>query len=834
MNKLQKTSKKEISTKEINFKNLVPDTSLQGNSLKGLNREQYFAVTFDVNKHLLVLAGAGSGKTKVLVSRYSYLMNTLNLSSENIMAITFTKKAAEEMKTRIRNITGKKLTYNNSWVANFHHICNKILRKNFEKANFKNANFCLIDNEDQKDILKKEICNNSDILSSQIVKFLQICNETNNEKNLRIKNNINYDLNENLDLEFGINIDENIKKIFQIKNLLSLINYFKERGIRANDFLNLANNYLIYKNNYSPYDKNKDKEFLIEYSNLISDFHKNANNIHGENLKVDLFFNAGNFLPINVRNINEQQKCFQIFYEIYKAYENYCFQKDIVDFSESLIRCYELLYTHKDILKIYQNQFKYILIDEFQDTNQLQYRWLTLLYGKNNYLFAVGDDDQSIYKFRGAEIINVKLFNYNFAKNNIIQLEQNYRSTKNILNAANNVIKNNFQRIMDKNLWTKSENGNKINELVFNDANSEARFIVSKIFQRVKEYNTNKFSDFTILYRNNSFSQNLEKHLLKNNIPYLIIGGFKFYERQEIKDALAYIQLCLNPDNDLAFDRVVNVPKRKNGKTLIENIKILSRNNLQSYFKTCQKIINSNYSYKGIKEFISIIEDLQKKSQELENSNLPNKLQELYFYLLQRTKLLTYYAKNEIFENLLKGRTLSNESIIEIIEKVKENGEQDEFNKAENLLELASALNSFEKEDENLDKPLSQLLQDFINYVLFEAIDDDKTIEDKVTLMTVHKAKGLEFPIVYLIGMEEKNFPSFFATTINDLEEERRLMYVAITRAKKELNLSWVTSERNQFLNFKRKVTKSRFLNEIPNELKKINNFNFVPGSYLN
>lgn len=828
--------------------------------LHELNKEQYAAVSSDINKHMLVIAGAGTGKTKALVSRYAFLMEN-HFATDRIMAITFTKKAAEEMQQRISKISRQKLHYHNSWIANFHRIANKILRDNYKAANFDSDNFRLIDRNEQKTLLKNEILSNENLLDADLINFIKICNESENERQKRLQNfydnvinNLGNDNKENqkiqlveykkenkqenkqennkaeiidiatqqiinitnisnisnitnsTDLEkLFLDVDKSTADAFALKQILEDINYFKELGIRADDYLLLANNQYVETTSQNKYTI----EFLSDYANLIYQFNNcEINETNSEKLNkltLELFFKGENKLNMqNIFNTQERMNCYKKFYTIYKAYENYCFQNDIVDFSESLLRCYELLRKNKLLLNKYQQQFKHILIDEFQDTNQLQYRWLALLCNNENYFFAVGDDDQSIYKFRGSDVINIALFNYSYAKNNITNLSQNYRSTKNILNAANAVIKHNKYRIIQKDLWTQSNVGNKLLEYTFYDANDEAAFIVNEIKKQVKVNKKYKYADFAILYRNNSFSQNLEKLLLKNNIPYQVVGSFKFYEREEIKNAVAYLQLTANPNDNIAFLRVINIPKRKNGKVVINKIKTIAMQKKISYFQAANMLLlnaNNSKKEKGIIEFIDIIKELHSKYIDLQNLMQESKLVNLYKMLLEKTQLINYYAKNQNI-NTLKG---------------------EEKDRVDNLLELFNALENFENESENFDKDLNVLLRDFLDFVTHDATDSDKVGEkkkDKVLLMTVHKSKGLEFTNLYIIGMENGSFPKSNLESIEDLEEERRLAYVAITRARQNLTISYAKNERlfykaNYHVSIKER---SMFLTEIPNK----------------
>lgn len=837
------------------------------NILERLNDKQRQAVVSNMDSHSMVISGAGSGKTKVLTTRFAYLLENQKLEPKNIMAITFTNKAANELKDRLKNLLADKFDKKQTlWVSTFHSIARRILMRDYKSAGFKSINFSIIDPKEQEQIIKTII-----------------------EEN--IKENVDKNVNKNAkegELSFSIieeNVDKNVNKNAKeeklsnelknfyckleepkdfIKDIVGKINYLKDRNIRVFDYkvmlekqeqiLNEVNKIKddIIKNNVE--NENSDKNNLsINYINKLKEIFKYSKEqdaekrnllfkqLNNENLsnktriidylislnilenqkdysnneedliflskqRIITFFLENNKTPYyskypKLENILKQR----FLLEIYSKYEKYCFEKDIVDFSELLLRSYELLKQNKYILKKYQNQFKHILIDEFQDTSRFQYKWLSLLVGENTRLFAVGDDDQSIYSWRGASENNMQMFieQYTNSKNNVILMEQNYRCTANILNAANNVIVQNKERLYEnKKLWTTAKEGEYLDRVINNNKYTEADFIANQILKLTADYPNDKnvYSNFAILYRNNSISRAIEDSLRKHKIPYETIGGLKFFEREEIKDILAYLRLALDPNNDLAFDRVINKPARKNGDKTVKDIHIYAQQNKISYYQATKKIIEQKIREKkkapeGLIQFISIIDNIYNFAKK---NNNPKKLCQ---YIYKETQLLEYYHKKDIINNK----------------------DQEEENKVNNLQEffltIENMQNNWEPEEiednENNYSNLTKFFKDFFDYATMDA--DSKKIEDnnhnKVKLMTIHKSKGLEFNNVFLAGLEADVLPS---PRSQNQAEERRLMYVAITRAKNKLFLcNTICSRAKEF----ELIPCSEFLKDIPQNI---------------
>ena len=622
-------------------------------SLSSLNENQNEAVRLSGSSGL-ILAGAGSGKTKVLTTRIAYLVDG-GMPVDKILAVTFTNKASKEMKERIGKFG---IDVKDLWIGTFHSLANKLLRIHHVKAGLSKS-FYILDNQEQQSLIKKVIKNN------------------------------------------GYSIDS-----LDPGHIQNFINSNKENGLRSHQ-LDLATA-----------EKN-----------------------------------------------------------IYELYEKECKKENCVDFAELLLSSYELLAKNDDIREYYANKFSHILIDEFQDTNILQYKWLKLLKTDDNYFFAVGDDDQSIYSFRGANPENIQKYCKEFAPVKIIKLEQNYRSLKHILDAANHLIGFNKNR-QGKNLWTDKEQSDKI--MVYRGENDkfEANFIANEIKNLRREKIS--YRDMAILYRTNSQSRTLEKILQSANIPFIIYGGFRFFDRQEVKNTMAYLRLANNNHDNLAFSRVVNFPMRGIGETTVKKIAELAKENHLSYYDA-SKLLTGKAKEK-VDVFIQIINDI---SIVCSNQALTEQVKSVIEY----SGLEDFYKRN-----------------------IKEDPER-----LDNIYELVSAAEVFLEEN-----PTSKI-DDFLAFSSLESdIKSKKRDEnlDAVKLMTVHAAKGLEFNTVFVTGLEENLFPHANSKGENDsLEEERRLMYVAITRAKKRLYLTFAGSR--MFLGKFQEYEYSRFFKEIPKELMK-------------
>lgn len=630
------------------------------NSLSSdLNPQQLLAVTHNAGS-LLVLAGAGSGKTKVLTTRIAWLIENMQLGVSEILAVTFTNKAAKEMLHRIGKIIP--IETRHLWVGTFHSIALKLLRGHYEEAGLI-KNFQIIDSGEQQSLIKR------------IIK----------QKNL----------------------DE---EKYTPRDIQNFINHQKEHGIRANQ-LN----------------------------------------------------------PEGLRS--------QYWIEIYQLYEETCNQNGLVDFTELLLRSYELLKFNDLILKRYQRQFKHILVDEFQDTNQLQYLWLKLIAGTQNHVFAVGDDDQSIYSFRGAQVGNMRSFIHDFKAPQPLLLEQNYRSTSTILNAANTVIGNNSERI-GKNLWTNQAHAEKISLYEGYTEEDEAYFVVDEIRSLIRNDDV-LLSEIAILYRSNAQSRVFEQHLYNRGVAYKVYGGLRFFDRLEIKRVLAYLRIIVNSDDNEAFLRVVNFPARGIGPRSIENLQAIAAESKQSLFKSVNHLTGKTKL--SFNKFTDLIISMR---EDIKVLNLP----EIISYVIETSGM------HEHFEN------------------DKKEGEE----RLENLNELVTAVSGFIPEDPE------NMLSEFLAHAVLESLDNQAAFEEpSVQLMTVHASKGLEFKIIFLVGLEEGLFPHENALqTQKNLEEERRLMYVAITRAKQKLFLLRACSR----LIWGKRISApiSRFVNEIPAEL--INN----------
>lgn len=639
--------------------------------LDGLNDKQREAVAAPIGNYL-VLAGAGSGKTRVLTHRIAWLIGVENVLESNILAVTFTNKAAAEMRHRIEYTLAQTAEDHMSvgrlfgmWVGTFHSIANRLLRAHYLDANLP-QDFQIMDTEDQQRLIKR---------------LLKLHN-----------------------------IDE---KNFPPKHVAWYINAQKDKGKRAKDI----------------------------------DHHNDPN----------------------------EKKLV----EIYRLYQEACDRAGLLDFAELLIRAYELLKHNKLILQRYQQRFQHILIDEFQDTNNIQYDLIHLLAGETGKVMIVGDDDQSIYGWRGAQVENIQRFLNDYQQAETIRLEQNYRSTGHILSAANELIANNDNRL-GKNLWTESGDGDPVEiYCAFNELD-EARFVAAQIKQWKED--EGELSECAVLYRSNSQSRVIEEALIQANIPYRIYGGMRFFERQEIKDALAYLRLISNRFDDAAFERVINTPPRGIGERTLETIRQLVRDRQITLWQAIQVAVNeellSGRAANALLRFVDLINALD---QETEQMNLSEQTD----FVIKKSGLYEMYQQ--------------------------EKGEKGEV-RIENLEELVTATKQFTKPDEAED--LSDLTA-FLTHASLEAGEAQASPnQDYVELMTLHSAKGLEFPRVFMVGVEEGIFPSGMSFDEGRLQEERRLAYVGITRAKRKLTISY--AELRRLYGKEERHVASRFIEELP------------------
>lgn len=629
--------------------------------LDELNDKQYEAVIATEGPSL-VIAGAGSGKTKVLTHKIAYLIGEKGIKPWNILAITFTNKAANEMKERVKNLVGE--VANDIWMGTFHSICVRILRKTIDRIGF-DSSFVIFDTSDQKTMVKK-------ILKEQ-------------------------------------NLDD---KLFSDKSILYEISNAKNEMLTPAQYAARAN----------------------------GDFRKE---------KIA---------------------------EIYSIYQKRLRENNAIDFDDIINFTIEILLDNPDILEFYSDKFKYVLVDEYQDTNKAQFTLVTLFASKFGNITVVGDNDQGIYSFRGADISNILNFEKDFPGTQIIKLEQNYRCTQNVLNAANEVIKNNETKY-EKKLWTSNEAGSLPKVYRGENEYDEANYIVSEMNSlRRNEYY--KYSDFAVLYRMNTQSRSIEDILRRENIPYKIIGGLKFYERKEIKDIVAYLRLIHNPADNLSLTRIINEPKRGVGKASLDNVEQLATTNGVSMYEIIKRAdeFGLNRVFGSTREFVQAMEELR----DLKDSNV---ISELIKATLQKT-----------------GYTKALED-----EKT-----QEAENRIENLNEFLTV--AIEFEEQSADNSLTEFLE---GITLSSDLDGMEETEDSVTLMTLHSAKGLEFPAVFLVGMEEGIFPGYKSIgEPKELEEERRLCYVGITRAKEKLFMT-CAKQRTIFGSTSFNGV-SRFVKEIP------------------
>ena len=631
-----------------------------------LNEQQREAV-YCTDGPLLILAGAGSGKTRVLTHRIAYLIEEKGVNPWNILAITFTNKAAGEMRERVDNLVG--FGSESIWVSTFHSTCVRILRRHIDRLGY-DTNFTIYDTDDQKTLMK------------------DVCKQ--------------------------VQIDT---KVYKERNLLAAISAAKNEMISAQEY---------------------------------------ALNAQGDFGKEKIA-------------------------KVYQEYEKQMHANNALDFDDLLVKTVQLFETQPDVLENYQERFRYIMVDEYQDTNTVQFQLVSLLAGKYRNLCVVGDDDQSIYKFRGANIKNILNFEQEFPDATVIKLEQNYRSTGNILDAANAVISNNVGR-KDKQLWTDNGEGEKIKFCQFDTGYDEAEYIADDIEREVR--NGASYNDHAILYRTNAQSRLFEERFVAQNIPYKIVGGVNFYARKEVKDLLAYLKTIDNARDDLAVRRIINVPKRGIGATSIGKVTIYASANGMSFYDALLRV-------RGVPTIGKAADKIEKFTEQIENfrSRLSAlSIPELIEAILEETG----YKKDLEAEGEIEGETRL-QNVEELV------------NKATGYMSTA--------EEPTLDGFLEEV-------ALVADVDSLDESENRIVLMTLHGAKGLEFPYVYLSGMEDGLFPSSMSIFSDDkdaIEEERRLCYVGITRAEKELTL---TAARQRMVNGETRFAKvSRFIEEIPPQL---------------
>ncbi len=633
------------------------------NILEGLNNKQYEAVV-NTDGPCLVIAGAGSGKTKVLTHKIAYLLNEKDIKPWNILAITFTNKAANEMKERVKKLVGE--VAKDIWMGTFHSICVKILRSFIDRIGY-DKSFIIFDTSDQRTLVKE--CLKSLEIDDKMFTDRSVLSEISNAKN----------------------------------EMLEPIGYAMRAG--------------------GDYRKEK-------------------------------------------------------IAKVYSLYQQRLKENNAVDFDDIINLTIKILSENPDVLEYYSEKFKYVLVDEYQDTNKSQFMLVTMLAAKYGNITVVGDNDQGIYSFRGADISNILNFEKDFPGTQIIKLEQNYRCTGNILNVANAVIKNNAVKY-EKKLWTENETGELPNVFCGDNEYDEATYIVGQI-NRLRREEYYKYSDFTVLYRMNAQSRAIEDILRREDIPYKIIGGLKFYERKEIKDIIAYLRLIYNPSDNLSLKRIINEPKRGVGKTSIDNISKLSEENNISMYEIIKNAADFglNRVFVNTREFIDQMEYLISRKEEFKISEL-----------IKETLNKTGYTK-----------ALENENTVEAETRI------------QNLEEFLTVAMEFE--EEIAENSLGEFLE---GITLSSDIDGMEDEEDSITLMTLHSAKGLEFPVVFLVGMEEGIFPGYKSIgEPKELEEERRLCYVGITRAKQYLFLT--CSKQRTIFGSTTYNAPSRFLEEIPKE----------------
>jgi DNA helicase-2/ATP-dependent DNA helicase PcrA len=637
------------------------------NFLRDLNPAQRDAVTY-LKGPLLILAGAGSGKTRVLTYRVAYLLEN-KVPAENILAITFTNKAAEEMKERITSLVGGKAK--DAWIMTFHAMCARILRREAQRLGFK-RNFVLYDEDDSKKLIATSL------------------------------KELDYDTKR-----------------------------FTPPGVQT--AISLAKNELISPEEY-------EKKAVSPYEKVVA--------------------------------------------EVYQVYQQKLFQNNALDFDDLLVFTVNLFELFPSVLEHYQDKFKFILIDEYQDTNHAQYRLVKLLAEKYRNICVVGDDDQSVYGWRGADIRNILEFEKDFPEAKVVKLEQNYRSTQIILEAANYVIRNNRGR-KPKTLWTTNAWGEAITTYQAESEHDEATYVAMEI-ERLREIERRDYHHFAVFYRTHAQSRVLEEAFIRYGIPYKVVGGLRFYERAEIKDILAYLRSIANVQDEVSLKRIINTPRRKIGKTTLQNVEWFARRNNLTFYDSLKKAdenprLNEG-AKKAIKEFVSLLRKLSKKRKNKSLSKWVREVLEESGYIRALREERTPDALSRL-ENV--------EEFIQVVEEFEETSPQGNL---ESFLERVSLLTDIDLYDEK---------------------------EDAVTLITLHNAKGLEFPVVFMVGMEEGVFPHIKSMTDSqEIEEERRLCYVGITRAKERLYLTYAWTR--HLWGGRQYSVPSRFLEEIPDELKKL------------
>ncbi len=631
--------------------------------LESLNDAQRQAVTAPAEP-MLVIAGAGSGKTRVLVHRAAWLIDVEGVSPNSLLAVTFTNKAAAEMRGRIEALLGMPVQH--LWIGTFHGLAHRLLRRHWREAGLP-QNFQIIDADDQLRLIKR--------------------------------------LLKNLEIDDGRWVPREIQYF---------INAQKDEGLRP---------------------QHLDDEGDPDRRQRIS---------------------------------------------LYKAYEELCQRGGLVDFAELLLRAHELWRNNAELLQHYRRRFQHLLVDEFQDTNAIQYAWLRLLAGSDGLPFVVGDDDQSIYRWRGARVEHIHSFQKDFPGVTVVKLEQNYRSTATILNAANAVIANNASRL-GKNLWTDGAEGEPIKVYAAYNERDEADFIIGRLRDWIEHGNLR--ADAAVLYRSNAQSRVLEEGLINAGIPYRVYGGLRFFERAEIKDALAYLRLISHRDDDSAFERIVNRPTRGIGSRTVEAMRAYARANSCAMWRAAGAVASDELNARAANAVLAFMQLIEKMSREVKD--LP--LQEQVDHVIYASGLVDYFKKDK--------------------------GEKGET-RVENLLELVSAARSFEPDPAEEMSPLDE----FLSHAALEAGEGQADAwEDCVQLMTMHSAKGLEFPLVFLSGMEDGLFPHQRSIADpNGLEEERRLCYVGITRAKQTLYVTY--AEQRRLHGMDNYSQPSRFIAEIPDE----------------
>ena len=637
------------------------------NSLEGMNPQQREAVEYTEGP-LLILAGAGSGKTRVLTHRIAYLIEEKGVLPYHIMAITFTNKAAQEMRERVDRIV--EFGSESVWVSTFHSSCVRILRRFIDRIGYEN-NFTIYDTDDQKSVMKS------------VIKKLQL--DT---------------------------------RMYKERSLLSAVSSAKNEMISPEQF---------------------EQDAGLEWN---------------------------------------KKRIAQAYYE----YQAELKKNNALDFDDLLVKTVELFQKCPDVLEYYQDKFRYLMVDEYQDTNTVQFKFISLLAARYRNLCVVGDDDQSIYKFRGANIGNILGFEEVFPDAKVIKLEQNYRSTQNILNAANEVIAHNFGR-KEKRLWTENEKGDKVDFRQFQNGFEEAEYVAGEISKMVR-FGEGHYGDVAVLYRTNAQSRLFEEKLLLANIPYKLVGGVNFYARREIKDLLAYLKTIDNAQDDLAVQRIINVPKRGIGATTIGKVMNHAAEQEINFYDALlevQYIPGMSRSLAKIESFTNFIQRLRAESE--------------------------FYSVKELLEHIIEETGYVKELEAEDTDEARA--------RIENIDEFISKIVTYEEENE--EPTLSGFLQEVALVADIDSVEDGS---DYVLLMTLHSAKGLEFPYVYLAGMEDGVSPSYMTITSDDheeLEEERRLCYVGITRAKKHLTM---TSAQQRMIRGETQYNKvSRFVREIPREL---------------